>query len=442
MDAKGKRGGGFSARIDSPRHHAPVLFRVTRNGKKMTHTAYISLGGNMGNERAIFKEALRRIASWKNVRVGKKSSIYRTEPQGDTGQNWFLNQVVELFCDGISPDTLLNSLLALENALGRERDPGRRYGPRRLDLDLLVFGDIVLQSERLTLPHPRMLKRAFVLVPLLEIFPEATLPGGGGALRLYLDRLDYRVEDDVIHQTERSSRMESPKKILGVLGGMGPAAGAEFMRLLAVKAPASIDQEHPVIHMISDPHIPDRIAAMLGTGADPTERVKKRLFEIAAMGVDFLAVPCNTAHIYINRFRDELPVKFIHIVEETVTACKKQSPKGAWLLATEATCKSRLYQDYAKEIGYAFREVSPEMQKRVTEALTLVKAGKMAESGGCMRDIVRDLWAVEELGIATACTELPLAYDASGLPREKSVSSLGALSDACLHAVYGDKYPL
>lgn len=234
--------------------------------------------------------------------------------------------------------------------------------------------------------------------------------------------------------------MKSPSKTLGVLGGLGPAAGAEFLRLLSVKAPASIDQEHPVVFMISDPHIPDRTAAMLGHGEDPTERVKKRLLSIAGQGVDFLAVPCNTVHIFINRFRDELGVPLIHIVEETVKACKKQSPQGAWLLATEATCKSRLYQDYAKEIGYTFREVSPEMQKRVTEALTLVKAGKMPESGECMRKIVEDLWAMEDLGIVTACTELPLAYDASGLPQEKSVSSLGALSDACLKAIYGDLY--
>ncbi|CAK7013414.1 MAG: hypothetical protein DELT_02156 [Desulfovibrio sp.] len=234
--------------------------------------------------------------------------------------------------------------------------------------------------------------------------------------------------------------MESPSKTLGILGGMGPAAGAEFMRLLAAKAPAQKDQEHPVIYMISDPHIADRTAAMLGTGPDPTEHVKRRLMTLAGYGVDFLAVPCNTVHIFINRFRHELPTPLIHIVEETVKACKKQSPKGAWLLATEATCKSRLYQDYAREIGYTFHEVTPEMQKRVTQALTLVKAGKMPESGTCMRGIVEDLWAVDAISIATACTELPLAYDASGLPQEKSVSSLGALSDACLRAIYGDAY--
>ena len=231
--------------------------------------------------------------------------------------------------------------------------------------------------------------------------------------------------------------MESPKKTLGILGGMGPAAGAEFLRLLAEKAPAERDQEHPIMYMLSDPHIPDRTAAIIGNGPDPTERLKRGLLTVAGWGVDYLAVPCNTAHIFIDRFRDELPVPLLHIVEETVAASQRQSPKGAWLLATEATCRSGIYQRYAQKAGYAFREVTPETQQNVTEALTLVKAGKLAESGACLRKVVEKLWQQEDLGVATACTELPLAYDASGLPREKSVSSLGALSDACLRAIYG-----
>ena len=234
--------------------------------------------------------------------------------------------------------------------------------------------------------------------------------------------------------------IESPSKTLGILSGMGPAAGAEFLRLLAEKAPAECDQEHPITYMLSDPHIPDRTAAVKGTGVDPTERLRKDLLLVAGWGVDYLAVPCNTAHIFIDRFRDELPVPLLHIVEETVASCRRQSPAGAWLLATEATCQSGLYQQYAEKIGYTFHEVTPEVQKEVTRALTLVKAGKMAESGVCMRQVVENLWKSKDIGIATACTELPLAYDASGLPAEKSVSSLGALSDACLRAIYGDLY--
>jgi 2-amino-4-hydroxy-6-hydroxymethyldihydropteridine diphosphokinase len=165
----------------------------------MTNTAYISFGGNMGDETALFAEALRQAALWDGVRVTKVSSQYRTEPQGDTGQNWFRNQVAELSCETIHPEKLLHSLQALETALGRERDPARRFGPRRIDLDLLLFGCIVLQNERLTLPHLRMTERAFVLVPLLEISPDTVLPGGT-SLRACLENLDYHVTGDVIYQ--------------------------------------------------------------------------------------------------------------------------------------------------------------------------------------------------------------------------------------------------
>jgi aspartate racemase len=234
--------------------------------------------------------------------------------------------------------------------------------------------------------------------------------------------------------------MEKNTKILGVLGGMGPAAGVEFLRLLTVGAPAQRDQEHPVVYMISDPQIPDRTEAFTGKGPDPTEHLQKRLETLCGWGVDLLAVPCNTAHIFIDRFRGQLPAPFIHIVEETTAACQRQSPKGAWLLATEGTRQSGLYQNYAQKVGYSFREVPVETQISVTRALVLVKAGQLAESGECMREIAARLWDIEDMDIATACTELPLAYDASGLAQERSVSSLGALADACLNQIYGSLY--
>ena len=233
-----------------------------------------------------------------------------------------------------------------------------------------------------------------------------------------------------------------PKKKLGILGGMGPAASAEFMRILAQRAPASVDQDHAVMYLLSDPHIPDRTAAFYGTGEDPTERLRQDLLTVAGWGADILAVPCNTAHVFIDKIRHELPVPFLHIVEETIAACKRKSPKGAWLTATEGTCRSGLYQSYAKKMDYTFREVPADMQIDVTLALTLVKEGKMTEAGACMRGVVERLWKIEDIPVATACTELPLAYDASGLPPERSVSSLGALADACLAAIHGDDYTL
>ena len=140
--------------------------------------AYISLGSNMGNGPARLTEAASRVAALPGVGVAASSSIYRTEPQGRKDQPWFVNQVLALDCDGLTADALLSALLDIENSMGRVRDPADRFGPRVIDLDVLLFGSEVRTEPRLTLPHPRLTERAFVLVPLREIAPDLMLPSG------------------------------------------------------------------------------------------------------------------------------------------------------------------------------------------------------------------------------------------------------------------------
>lgn len=230
--------------------------------------------------------------------------------------------------------------------------------------------------------------------------------------------------------------MKKSNLILGVLGGMGPAAAAEFLRLLAERAPAARDQDHPVTYLLSDPTTPDRSSAILGRGEDPTDRLKKNLLTLVGWGADILAAPCNTAHYFIDRFLGDLPKPFIHIVEETVAAAELLSPRGAWLLATRGTMDSGLYQKWGEKRGYPFFIPSEEVQQKVQESIELVKAGRKNDGGKLLRTVVEKLWEEEDLPICAACTELPLAYDASGLPAEKTVSSLGALCDSCIKALY------
>jgi aspartate racemase len=227
------------------------------------------------------------------------------------------------------------------------------------------------------------------------------------------------------------------EKTLGVLGGMGPAATAEFLRILARDAPAQRDQEHPRTLILSDPSIPDRTEAILGVGDDPTPLLRLGLERLVEWGADVLAVPCNTAHFFIDRFRRELTVPFIHIVEATVGAAAEKSPEGAWILSTSGTRQSGIYVHWARQIGYRFLTPSDSEQERVQESLTHVKAGKMSEAGTVLREVAEKLWERENALIVTACTELPLAYAASGLPQDREVSSLQALSDACLAFLYG-----
>jgi 2-amino-4-hydroxy-6-hydroxymethyldihydropteridine diphosphokinase len=130
-------------------------------------TAYIALGANLGEPAHALRAALTALGAVPGIRVLSASSLYRTAPVDSSGPD-YLNAVAEVSTTLTAP-TLLDALQAIELQAGRERP--YRNAPRTLDLDLLLFGDARIQSPRLTVPHPRMFERAFVLVPLAEIAP-------------------------------------------------------------------------------------------------------------------------------------------------------------------------------------------------------------------------------------------------------------------------------
>ncbi|BAF58387.1 MAG: 2-amino-4-hydroxy-6-hydroxymethyldihydropteridine diphosphokinase [Pelotomaculum sp.] len=147
----------------------------------MLRTAYIGLGSNMGDKKANIERALEMLKASAGVRVKRVASLYRTAPLGYTRQDWFLNTVAEVET-GLGPHELLALLLDIERRLGRVRTV--RWGPRLIDLDLLVYGDEEIDTPALTVPHPRMGERAFVMVPLAELVPDLTVPGRGRAAEL------------------------------------------------------------------------------------------------------------------------------------------------------------------------------------------------------------------------------------------------------------------
>ncbi len=159
----------------------------------------MGLGANIGDAAGALVRACQALVALPDLRLDALSSVYRTEPQGFREQPWFHNQVARLLCGASwTPLALLDALLQIEHYLGRERG-GPRFGPRSIDLDLLLFGDCVLQDARLIVPHPRMRERAFVLVPLREIAPDLVFPDGQ-TLTQAMDRLAYQVEKTAIRQ--------------------------------------------------------------------------------------------------------------------------------------------------------------------------------------------------------------------------------------------------
>lgn len=146
-----------------------------------TDRAFVALGSNLDQPQRQIGMGLDALAGLPGTRVLRSSSLYRTPPWGDTNQPDFINAVARLEST-LEPLELLDALLAIERQMGRVRT--RRYGPRVIDLDLLMHGDSVIDSERLVLPHPRMLERAFVMWPLAEIAPELRLGARGTAAEI------------------------------------------------------------------------------------------------------------------------------------------------------------------------------------------------------------------------------------------------------------------
>ena len=159
---------------DAGRPDAGVDQPVT--GHRSPVTAFVALGSNLDDPVAQVRSGLLSIAALRETRLARTSSLYRNPPVGLLGQPEFVNAVA-MIDTGLDPRELLEELLGIESAHGRARAVPN--GPRTLDLDLALYGERVIREPRLIVPHPRLAERAFVLVPLLEIAPDAVVPGVG-----------------------------------------------------------------------------------------------------------------------------------------------------------------------------------------------------------------------------------------------------------------------
>jgi 2-amino-4-hydroxy-6-hydroxymethyldihydropteridine diphosphokinase len=139
-------------------------------------SALIALGGNVGDVRSRFEIAIAAICRQAQATLTARSSDYETPPWGSVEQPSFINACIAIET-ALAPQALLAALLDVERTFGRDRTRETRWGPRTLDLDLIAYDDIALDTPELTLPHPRLFERAFVLVPLAEIAPERRIAG-------------------------------------------------------------------------------------------------------------------------------------------------------------------------------------------------------------------------------------------------------------------------
>jgi aspartate racemase len=198
-------------------------------------------------------------------------------------------------------------------------------------------------------------------------------------------------------------------KILGVLGGMGPLASAQFMLRLTLLTPAARDQEHIPAVLWSDPRVPDRTRGKLEGGEDPAPWLLRGVRGLKAAGAGAIAIPCNTAHGWYDAMAAEgLPI--LHIVDAAADALRRVAPGGTvGVMGTAATLRMRLYQDRLEAQGWTcVTPTDAEMAELVTPAIGLVKANRVAEAYAPLAEVVGALAAHGARAVVLGCTEIPL----------------------------------
>lgn len=227
-------------------------------------------------------------------------------------------------------------------------------------------------------------------------------------------------------------------KILGVLGGMGPLASAQFMLRLTLLTPAERDQDHIPAVLWSDPRVPPRTVGQRGTATDPLPWLVHGLHGLAAAGCGAVAIPCNTAHGWIDGMRAASPLPILHIIDAAAADLRRQgvAPGTIGIMATEATLAMRLYQERLEALGWpCLQPDAAEMAEFVSPAIAAVKANRVAEAYAPLAEIVGRLRDRGAAAVVLGCTEIPLGIQAGpwetlGVPVIDTIDALARLAIA------------
>lgn len=224
--------------------------------------------------------------------------------------------------------------------------------------------------------------------------------------------------------------------MIGILGGMGPLATADFFCKVIAATPATNDENHVPLLIQSDPRIPSRPEAILRGGESPLPALLAGRDRLIAAGAIALAMPCNTAHFWFAELLAGCPVPFLSIVDATCDEAASMAAPGACigLIATGATLATHLFDERLQAMGFV--PVLPgdaEMTTLVLPAIALVKAGRGREGGELVEQAVQALLTRGATTVVLACTETPLALDAvESTLRSVCVDSTGALARKCV----------
>ncbi len=228
--------------------------------------------------------------------------------------------------------------------------------------------------------------------------------------------------------------MTDDARVLGVLGGMGPLASAQFMVRLTQLTPAERDQDHIPTVLWSDPRVPDRTVERPTGAADPLPWLLRGIDGLQHAGCGAIAIPCNTAHRWYEAMRAHARVPILHIVDATAAELRRAAVTGRiGVLATEAALALRLYQDRLGALGWdCILPSQAEMERLVTPAIRLVKLNRLAEAYEPLAATVRSLAERGAASVVLGCTEIPLGIQAGPPPALPMVDSIDALALAAI----------
>jgi aspartate racemase len=228
-------------------------------------------------------------------------------------------------------------------------------------------------------------------------------------------------------------------RMLGVLGGMGPLASAQFMIRLTLLTPATRDQDHIPTILWSDPRVPDRTVGSLAGSDDPLPWLLRGIEGLKRAGCSAIAIPCNTAHGWYDAMRDAAAMPILHIVDAAASELRRMGvPGGAiggviGVMGTQATLAMRLYQDRLGVLGWdCIVPTQTEMDRLVSPAIALVKANQVAEAYPPLAEAVRSLGARGAAAVVLGCTEIPLGIQAGAPPGVPTVDTIDALARAAI----------
>lgn len=206
------------------------------------------------------------------------------------------------------------------------------------------------------------------------------------------------------------------KKVIGIIGGMGPLATADLFKKIILHTRADRDQDHLRVLIDSNTNIPDRTAAILQNGADPVPELTASAKGLAAQGADLLIMPCNTAHYFYDAVQSAVEIPVLHMIRLTARALEERGVKRAGLLATDGTVRTGIYQSCFQGSGIELATPSEEGQRAVMDMIYRgVKAGRRDYDASAARSAMASLLDGGAETLILGCTELPLAVELYGL---------------------------